>query len=155
MLETEFYKGLNFLPLINQHADTQMCIKQSRVLLFPVPTASDPYMSRALDMGVSLNYQVRLHLNEDVEIKQNQTRCCTPFLFTPVNCITNIKCCFPNPNSCKKLQDIEYHFVFLPHPQFHFSFHFCVLRFDLSCIPQSAKERDKKFSSCISMFITK
>lgn len=112
--DTEFYKGLNFLPLINQHADTHTSVHERvKYCCFLMPTTSDPDRSKSSVYGCQPKLSGRLHGNEDAKIKQILTRWCTLFLYTPVNCITNIKGCSPNLNSCKNLQGIEYNFVFL------------------------------------------
>lgn len=87
---------------------TQMCIKQYHHFL--VPTISD------LDMSKSSGYGHQPKLSGKIckwRCGNQATSGCAPFLYTSVDCITNIKGVFPNPSSCKKWQNIEYHFAFL------------------------------------------
>lgn len=103
-------------------------------------------------MGVSLSSEARLcKLRCGNQAKSD----CAPFLYTSVDCITNTKGCFPNPNSCKVTEHwIPFCFSFFP--WFCFPFHFYALRFALlSCTPQSTGEKEDKFSSYVSMFINK
>lgn len=58
----QFCKGLHFLPLVNQLADAHKCA-QEKILLFS--DASNFRSRYQQDMDFSLNYQVRLYVNED------------------------------------------------------------------------------------------
>lgn len=103
-------KGLNFLPLINQHADTYTKTHkmEQKYCCFLMPIASDP------DTSVSLNERASgktagfpcLHLN-------SHTECCTLFHYIPFSYIISIKGYFQNQSSCKKLQDMEFFFLLL------------------------------------------
>ena len=148
--DTEFYKGLAFLPLVHQHADTHTNVHRTvTYCCFLMPTTSDP------DKSKSSGYGCQLKLLGKTACKwrcKNQTESDQMLRSIPVSqriwkaafYLTAAKSYNRAPNTI------------LFFPWFCFPFHFCVLKFDLlSCIPQSVKERDKKFSSYVSMGITK
>lgn len=146
-IDKEFYKGLNFLPLTtsmliytNMHKTHHQHLQ---ILIW----------ARALDMGGSLSSEARLckwRCGNQAKIRLCSIPVHICWLYHKYKRLLSKS--WQLQKSDRTLNTISFFFF----PWFYFPFYFYALRFALvSCTPQSTSEKEKKFSSYVSMFINK